>query len=82
MQLKIAKTEEIFVGSHFADNARILINVLLEGDRKIKDINSGTKTDTERATLFYETGQYKETLSQLEKYRNVPMIKIICEREV
>ncbi|MBK8398859.1 MAG: hypothetical protein IPL26_26875 [Leptospiraceae bacterium] len=64
---KLRKTEEIFVGSHFADNARILINVLLEGDRKIKDINSGTKTDTERATLFYETGQYKETLSQLEK---------------
>ncbi len=64
---KLRKTEDMFVGSHFADNARILINVLLEGERKINDINSGTKTDSERASLLYETGQYKETLAQLEK---------------
>ncbi len=67
---KLRKTEDMFVGSHFADNARILINVLLEGERKINDINSGTKTDTEKATLLYETGQYKETLAQLEKLEN------------
>ncbi|MBP7283547.1 MAG: hypothetical protein KBA66_18320 [Leptospiraceae bacterium] len=67
---KLRKTEDLFVGTHFADNARILINVLLEGDRKIQDINSGTKTETEKAALLYETGQYKETLSQLEKIEN------------
>ncbi len=67
---KLRKTEDMFVGSHFADNARILINVLLEGERKINDINSGTKTDSERASLLYETGQYKETLAQLEKVEN------------
>lgn len=67
---KLRKTEDLFVGSHFADNARILINVLLEGERKINSINSGTKTESERAVLFYETGQYKETLEQLEKVEN------------
>ncbi len=67
---KLRETEDLFVGSHFADNARILINVLLEGERKLNDINSGTKTETERAALLYETGQYKETLSQLEKIEN------------
>ena len=67
---KLREKEDLFVGSHFADNARILINVLLEGERKLNDINSGTKTETERAALLYETGQYKETLSQLEKIEN------------
>jgi len=67
---KLRQTEDMFVGSHFADNARILINVLLEGERKINDINSGTKTESEKANLLYETGQYKETLAQLEKIEN------------
>ena len=67
---KLRKTEDMFVGSHFADNARILINVLLEGERKINDINSGNKTEAERASLLYETGQYKETLAQLERLEN------------
>ncbi len=67
---KLRRTEDMFVGSHFADNARILINVLLEGERKINDINSGEKTESEKATLLYETGQYKETLAQLEKLEN------------
>ncbi|MDX1957975.1 MAG: hypothetical protein SFU98_05350 [Leptospiraceae bacterium] len=67
---KLKETEEIFAGTHFADNARILINVLLEGIRKTEEIKNKNITSEEKANLFFDSGKYKETLEALNKVEN------------
>ncbi len=67
---KLRKTEDSFSGNHFADNARILIAVLLEGNKKNLDIETKFSDSTEKANAYYELGQYKETLKELDKIEN------------
>lgn len=67
---KLRKTEEIFVGTHFADNARILINILLEGERRKQEIDKKAITIDQKAELLFENGNYKETLETLNKIQN------------
>ncbi len=67
---KLRKTEEIFVGTHFADNARILINVLLEGEKRKEEIEKKATTIDQKAELLFENGNYKETLETLNKIEN------------
>lgn len=67
---KLRKTEDKFSGTHFADNARILIAVLLEGNKKNLDIESAFSNSTDKANAYYELGQYKETLKELDKIEN------------
>lgn len=65
---KLRETEAQFPGTHFADNARILIIVLLEGQKKLEQI---AKASTEeKAEIFFDTGQYKETLATLNQVEN------------
>lgn len=67
---KLRKTEEIFVGTHFADNARILINVLLEGEKRKEEISKKATTLDQKAELLFENGNYKETLETLNQIQN------------
>lgn len=67
---KLRKTEEIFVGTHFADNARVLINVLLEGEKRKEEIDKKATTIDQKAELLFENGNYKETLETLNKIEN------------
>lgn len=67
---KLRKTEDKFSGTHFADNARILISVLLEGNKKNLDIANAYDNSNDRANAYYELGQYKETLVELDKIEN------------
>ncbi len=64
---KLRKTESRFAGTYFADNARILISVLLEGNQKNLDIEKKFTNETDKANAYYNSGQYKETLQQLDK---------------
>ncbi|MCB1179833.1 MAG: hypothetical protein KDK36_19810 [Leptospiraceae bacterium] len=60
--VKLRDTERVFAGTHFAENARILINVLLEGVRRKEDIAKRELTPAEKAKLLYENGNYKEAM--------------------
>jgi tetratricopeptide (TPR) repeat protein len=64
---KLKTTEEIFVGTHFADNARVLINVLLEGEKKKEVIKSQVVSDDKKAELLYQSGNYKEALEIFDR---------------
>lgn len=67
---KLYKTEEIFIGTQFGDYARILINVLIENDRRSKEIDLLPIPLSEKANLYYENGRYSDTVSALEKIEN------------
>jgi tetratricopeptide (TPR) repeat protein len=67
---KLYKTEEIFTGSQFGDYARILINVLIENDKRTKEIDRLPIPLSEKANLYYENGRYSETVSALDKIEN------------
>ncbi len=68
--VKLIATERVFAGTHFAENARVLINVLLEGVRKKEAITSKATTVEEKAALLYDNGNYKETLDELNRIEN------------
>jgi hypothetical protein len=68
--VKLIATERVFAGTHFAENARILINVLLEGVKKKEAIISKASTIEEKAALLYDNGNYKETLDELNRIQN------------
>ena len=67
---KLYITEDIFKGTQFAEYARILINVLLENDRRGKEIDNLAMSLSEKADLFYETGRYSDSLAALDKIEN------------
>ncbi|HMV81250.1 MAG TPA: hypothetical protein PLJ29_09100 [Leptospiraceae bacterium] len=67
---KLQETESVFAGTHFADNARVLINALLEGQKKTLEIQNNSLTSQEKAALLYESGNYRKTLEELEKVQN------------
>ncbi|MEM7181223.1 MAG: hypothetical protein AAF518_09945 [Spirochaetota bacterium] len=63
--VKLYKTEELFPGTHFGENARILITLLLEGKRQRSRINKEFQDDKRRAVALYQAGQYKQALAIL-----------------
>ena len=67
---KLYITEDIFRGTQFAEYARILINVLLENDRRGKEIDKLAIPLSEKADLFYESGRYSDSLASLNKIEN------------
>jgi tetratricopeptide (TPR) repeat protein len=67
---KLYITEDIFKGTQFAEYSRILINVLLENDRRGKEIDNLAIPLSEKADLFYETGRYSDSLAALNKIEN------------
>jgi tetratricopeptide (TPR) repeat protein len=67
---KLYKTEEIFIGTQFGDYSRILINVLIENDRRSREIDLLPIPLSEKANLYYENGRYNDTVSALEKIEN------------
>jgi hypothetical protein len=64
---KLRATEEIFIGTHFADNARVLINVLLEGEKRKENIKTKVTSVEKKAELLYESGNYRDTLETLNQ---------------
>ncbi len=67
---KLYITEDIFKGTQFSEYARILINVLLENDRRGKEIDKLSIPLSEKADLFYESGRYSDSLAALNKIEN------------
>ncbi len=67
---KLQETESVFAGTHFADNARVLINALLDGQKKTLEIENNNLSSPEKASLLYESGNYRKTLEELEKVQN------------
>lgn len=60
-------TESLFSGTQYSEFARILINVLLENDRKSQQIEKLDIPISEKANMYYEYGRYKDSLSLLDK---------------
>lgn len=67
---KLYLTEDLFSGSQFAEFARVLINVIMENDKKSKEIDNLKITPSEKANLYYETGRYRDTLTMLDSVQN------------
>jgi tetratricopeptide (TPR) repeat protein len=67
---KLLEAEDVFRGTHFADNSRILINVLLEGQKKMEEIEKSSIAVDKKADIYYENGKYKETLDALNLIEN------------
>ena len=67
---KLYTTEEIFSGTQFADYARLLINVLIENNKRARSIDSLPISVSEKANLYYENGRYQETIASLDKIEN------------
>ncbi|MCB1143541.1 MAG: hypothetical protein H7A24_11365 [Leptospiraceae bacterium] len=67
---KLQDAEDTFRGTHFADNARILINVLLDGQKRVKELESKPIPVEKKANILYENGKYAETLETLNKIQN------------
>lgn len=64
---KLYETEKLFIGSQFALNARILINLLLEGQNKQENIKKKFTNVEDIILALYDSGQYRELLKILNK---------------
>jgi hypothetical protein len=63
---KLYETESKFPGTHFAISARVLIELLLMGDKKQKEIVAGTLTLEDKIQRLYNNGFYKQVLKELD----------------
>ena len=64
---KLYETEERFPGTHYATSARVLIELLLEGRRKKKEIATKSFSPEERIIQLYSNGFYREALKEIKK---------------
>ncbi|TGK83720.1 hypothetical protein EHQ31_03115 [Leptospira montravelensis] len=64
--LKLSKAIDLFPGTHYAENASLLISFLEEGEKKKEDLKNKKKTPDELAYSLFQSGDYEETLKTLE----------------
>ncbi|BDA78846.1 hypothetical protein LPTSP3_g17760 [Leptospira kobayashii] len=64
--VKLKKAIDIFPGTHYAENAELLISFLQEGDKRKLDLKTSNKKPEELAYSLFQAGDYEETLKTLE----------------
>lgn len=69
--LKLTKAIDLFPGTHYAENASLLISFLEEGEKKKKELKSEKKSPEELAYSLFQSGDYEETLKTLESLPNL-----------
>ncbi|TGL90486.1 hypothetical protein EHQ68_03370 [Leptospira congkakensis] len=69
--VKLTKTIDLFPGSHYAENASLLISFLEEGAKKKEELKTKKKSPEELAYSLFQSGDYEETLKTLE---NIPVL--------
>ncbi|MBM9592781.1 hypothetical protein JWG41_20260 [Leptospira sp. 201903075] len=69
--VKLTKAIDLFPGSHYAENAGLLISFLEEGERKKEELKTKKKSPEELAYSLFQSGDYEETLKTLE---NLPVL--------
>ncbi|MCB1189373.1 MAG: hypothetical protein H7A23_02660 [Leptospiraceae bacterium] len=65
--VKLHQTEVLFPNTHFGENAKILIALLLEGKKRSDKIDETNDNDRAKATALYRVGQYKKALELFDK---------------
>ncbi|MGE8778119.1 tetratricopeptide repeat protein [Leptospira terpstrae] len=69
--LKLTKAIDLFPGTHYAENASLLISFLEEGEKKKEELKSKKKSPEELAYSLFQSGDYEETLKTLESLPNL-----------
>ncbi|MCW7492145.1 hypothetical protein ND861_05685 [Leptospira sp. 2 VSF19] len=64
--LKLSKAIDLFPGTHYAENASLLVSFLEEGEKKKGDLKNKKKSPDELAYSLFQSGDYEETLKTLE----------------
>ncbi|MCW7462651.1 tetratricopeptide repeat protein [Leptospira limi] len=64
--VKLNKAIDLFPGSHYAENAALLISFLEDGQKKKEELKSKKKSPEELAYSLFQSGDYEETLRTLE----------------
>ncbi len=64
---KLEKVEAEYRGTHYQENATILIGILREGQQRQDDILKKFESEVERARALYQNGQYAAALASFEK---------------
>lgn len=64
---KLHQTEVLFPSTHFGENAKILIALLLEGKARSDKIDEQYDSDRAKAVALYKVGQYKKALGLFNK---------------
>lgn len=64
--VKLNKAIDLFPGTHYAENASLLISFLEDGQKKKEELKSKKKTPEELAYSLFQSGDYEETLKTLE----------------
>jgi tetratricopeptide (TPR) repeat protein len=60
-----------FPGTHYADSAKILLNLIQENKRKLTQIGKSNYSDSEKARRFYSLGKYEEVISLLKNQQKI-----------
>ncbi|EMY61737.1 tetratricopeptide repeat protein [Leptospira terpstrae] len=69
--LKLTKAIDLFPGTHYAENASLLISFLEDGEKKKEELKSKKKSPEELAYSLFQSGDYEETLKTLESLPNL-----------
>lgn len=64
--VKLTKVRDLFPGTHYAENAALLISFIEENQKKKDDLKSKSKKPEELAYSLFQSGDYEETLRTLE----------------
>ncbi len=64
--VKLRKAVDLFPGTHYAENAELLIGFLQDGDKRKEDLKNSNKKPEELAYSLFQSGDYEETLKTLE----------------
>ncbi|MCE9501996.1 MAG: CDC27 family protein, partial [Leptospira sp.] len=60
-------------GTHFSDSAEILISILLESEKKKKEIQANFTDDHQIAKAYYQAGQYSEAFLKFDSIQSLSM---------
>lgn len=69
--LKLTKAIDLFSGTHYAENATLLISFLEEGEKKKEELKNKKRSPEELAYSLFQSGDYEETLKTLESLPNL-----------
>jgi tetratricopeptide (TPR) repeat protein len=64
--IKLRKAIDLFPGTHYAENAELLIGFLLDGDKRKLEFENSNKNPEQRAVAAFQAGDYEATLKSLE----------------
>jgi tetratricopeptide (TPR) repeat protein len=64
--VKLRKTIDLFPGTHYAENAELLISFLVDGDKRKLEFENSNQNPQQRAIASFQAGDYESTLKTLE----------------